>query len=137
MKKKVRVKGLIARGLLTAVITHLGVSAGSDAQTLAEAVTELRSGSYGQAISALRKIALDGKISSEQGEMERREAYVLYLAALDDVGRYDDAMRAGRDAPDELSVALANTLGEILYKVGRVDEARAAFARSIEGFTAR
>ena len=133
MKKKVRVKGLIGRGFLTAVIAHLGASAGSEAQTLADAISELHSGSYDQAISTLRTIALDREISSERKEMERREAYVLYLEALGEVGRYDDALNAGREAPDELSVALANTLGEILYKVGRVDEARAAFARSIDG----
>ena len=49
------------------------------------------------------------------------------------IGRYDDALDAGSDAPDDMSVTLANTLGGILYEVGRVEEAKEAFARSIDG----
>lgn len=117
---------IVARGLLMAVVTHLGVTGDSDAQTLGEAIVQLRSGSYDEAISALREIALGDESSSERGQ-----AYAAYMTALAEVGRYDDALEAGAEAPGEISVAVANTLGEILYQVGRVEEAREAFARSI------
>ena len=125
MKGIVRVMG---QGLLLAVVTHLGATNDSAAQTLAEAIAELRSGSYDQAIPALRRLALRGTSDSE-----RSEAYVAYMTALAEVGRYDDALDAGRDAPGDMSVTLANTLGEILYEVGRVEEAREAFTRSLDG----
>ena len=125
MKRTVRV---MAQGLLVAVVTHLCGARTSAAQTLAEAIAELRSGSYDQAIPALRRLSLRGTSDSE-----RSEAFVAYLTALAEVGRYDDALDAGREAPGDMSVTLANTLGEILYEVGRIDEAKEAFARSIDG----
>ena len=123
-----RTSRIVARGLLMAVVTHLGVPGDSDAQTLGEAIAQLRSGSYDEALSALREIAL-----GDESDSGRSAAYVAYMAALAEVGRYDDALDMGTEAPGGMSVAVANTLGEILYQVGRVEEAREAFARSIDG----
>ena len=126
-----RTSRIVARGLLMAVVTHLGVPGDSDAQTLGEAIAQLRSGSYDEALSALREIAL-----GDESDSGRSAAYVAYMAALAEVGRYDDALDMGTEAPGGMSVAVANTLGEILYQVGRVEEAREAFARSIDGSAA-
>ncbi len=123
-----RTSRIVARGLLMAVVTHLGVPGDSNAQTLGDAIAQLRSGSYDEALSALREIAL-----GDESDSGRSAAYVAYMAALAEVGRYDDALDMGTEAPGGMSVAVANTLGEILYQVGRVEEAREAFARSIDG----
>ena len=77
-----RTSRIVARGLLMAVVTHLGVPGDSDAQTLGEAIAQLRSGSYDEALSALREIAL-----GDESDSGRSAAYVAYMAALAEVYR--------------------------------------------------
>ena len=119
------------RGFLLS-FAALGLSTGGAAQTLDEAISELRAGAYESAVDALEEIA-----ESEEGpalsRADRRRAYVAYLSALAEIGRYEDALEVSRQAPPAFSTELANTVGEILYELGRLDEAREQFTRSVQG----
>ena len=55
------------------------------------------------------------------------------MKALAEVGRYEEAIEAGAQAPEALSGELSNSVGEVLYQVGRLDEARRHFDRSWQG----
>ncbi len=116
------------------MVAHLGSWADGTAQTAGQAVRQLRSGEYDAAISALRELAAPGETTPSGALLEaRRGAYVGYLRALAEIGRYEEALEEGAKAPDALSVGLANSIGEILYEVGRVDEAREQFERAWQG----
>ena len=111
-----------------------GLAAKGEGQTLEEALGRLRSGAYDSAIAALGALAsTGGEASPPLGAEARRTAYVSYLKALTEVGRYGDALEAGERAPQALAVDLANSIGEALYDTGRIEEARAHFDRSWEG----
>ena len=106
----------------------------ADGQTLDQALGQLRSGEYDAAVSALQKLAAPGETSPSDISAEvRLGAYVSYLGALAEMGRYDEALEAGDQAPDALSVELANSIGEVLYEIGRVEAAREQFERSWQG----
>ncbi len=109
--------------MLAAALRLVSWSA-AGAQTLDDALAQLRSGSYDEAISAFRKL------TSSDGSAQ---AYVGYVTALATVGRYDDALEAGATAPEALAIDLANTIGEVFYETGRIDEARASFDRAWDG----
>ncbi len=111
-----------------------GLAARAEGQTLEEALGWLRSGAYDSAIAALRDLASPGEEASPRiGAETRRTAYVSYLKVLAEVGRHGDALLAGERAPQALALDLANSIGEVLYHTGRIDEARAHFDRSWEG----
>jgi tetratricopeptide (TPR) repeat protein len=110
----------------------LSASSVAAAQTLDEAVAELRAGAYESAIESLGEIALSDE-TSDATQPNRRAAYVAYLSALAEVGRYDDALAAIREAPPALANELANSAGEILFELGRIDEAREQFNRAVAG----
>ena len=120
------------RGLLLFTFAALSLSTSGAAQTLDQAISDLRAGAYESAIDALGEIS-----RSEPGPNlsrgNRRRAYVAYLSALAEVGRYEDALEAVSQAPPAIVTELANTAGEILYELGQIDRAREQFVRAVQG----
>ena len=115
-------------------VAHLGSPTASTAQSLDQALGQLRSGEYDEAISALRRLAAPGETApSGVSTKNRLSAYAGYVKALAEVGRYEEAIEAGAQAPEALSGELSNSVGEVLYQVGRLDEARRHFDRSWQG----
>ncbi len=120
------------RGFLLPALVALGLSTGGAAQTLDEAISELRAGAYETAIEALGEISRSDP-GPDLSPDDRRRAYVAYLAALAEVGRYEDALEALTEAPPVLATELANTAGEIYYGLGQIDRAREQFDRAVQG----
>lgn len=94
-------------------------------QSLGEAVTQLRTGQYPEALRSLERLA---GAADAAPDVQR-----AYARALMEVGRYDDARRAvagsgGRASNPEVE----NVLGEALYALGRIDEAETAFRQAME-----
>ena len=117
-----------------AMVAQLGFWAEGNSQMADQALRQLRSGEYDAAISALRELAAPGEATPAGVLLEARlDAYVGYLGALAEIGRYEEAIEEGAKAPDALSVELANSIGEVLYEVGRLEEAREHFVRAWEG----
>ncbi len=110
----------------------LCISTGGAAQTVDEAISELRAGAYESAIDVLGEIA-ESQEGPDLSRADRRRAYVAFLSALAEVGRYEEALEAARQAPPAFSTEIANTTGEIFYQLGRIDEARQQFNRSVQG----
>ena len=120
------------RGLLLFVFAALSLSTHGAAQTVDEAISEFRAGDYDSAIEALGEIARSDP-GPDLSPNDRRRAYVAYLSALAEIGRYEDALEAVREAPPAIGIELANTVGEILYELGQIDRAREEFVRAVEG----
>jgi len=120
------------RSFLLFMFAALGPAAGGAAQTVDEAISELRAGAYDSAIEALGEISRSDT-GPDLSPDDRRRAYVAYLSALAEVGRYDDALEALTQAPPVLATELANTAGEIYYELGQIDRARDAFNRAVRG----
>ncbi|MEC9298924.1 MAG: hypothetical protein VYA38_06545, partial [Gemmatimonadota bacterium] len=97
------------RGFLLVAFATLG-PAGGGAQTLDEAISAFRAGTYETAIESLGEISRSG---SDLSPNDRRRAYVAYLSALTEVGRYEDALEALTQVPPVLETELANSAGEI------------------------
>ncbi len=100
--------------------------AGAHAQgPIAEAETALRTGRYEDAISAFRGLV-------RRDPAAARPARGL-IGALAEVGRYGEAEDAARRylVSESNSPEIWNSLGEVLYLVGRIDEAADAFARAM------
>ena len=120
------------REFLLSAFAALTLATGGVAQTLDQAISDLRAGDYESAIDALRDISQsDPSPNLSQGD--RRRAYVAYVSALAEIGRYEDALEAIGRAPESLAIELANTAGEILYELGQVDRAREQFSRAVQG----
>ena len=119
------------RGFLLVALAAFGPSAGG-AQTLDEAISELRSGAYETAIESLAEISRSDP-GPDLSRNDRRRAYVAYVSALAEVGRYEDALEALAQAPPVLETELAYTAGEVYYELGRIDEARVQFNRAVQG----
>ncbi|HEY3120033.1 MAG TPA: tetratricopeptide repeat protein [Vicinamibacteria bacterium] len=92
-----------------------------------DAATALRSGDYDAAIAAFTR-----KARAEAGGGRAHRALARLLA---EVGRYGEAEETARAfaSANPRSSELTNTLGETLYARGRIDEAEAAFKKSIDG----
>ena len=124
------------RGLLLFAFAALGLSTSgaweTAAQTVDEAISELRAGAYESAIEALGEISRSDP-GPDLSRNDHRRAYVGYLSGLAEIGRYEDALEAVRQAPPEMAAELANTAGEILYELGRIDQARGQFNRAVQG----
>ena len=120
------------RGLLLCAFATLGPSAGGAAQTLDEAIAEVRAGAYESAIEALEEIAQSDP-GPDLSPDDRRTAYVAYLSALAEVGQYEDALEAVRQAPLVIATELANTAGKIYFELGQIDRAREQFNRAVQG----
>jgi len=85
------------------------------------ATTALRSGDYDEAIEQYRDL-----LAQEPGVPQAR---VDLMEALVATGQYAEAVEVGRTAPDP--DAVANFTGEALLRLGRNEEAEAAFERAI------
>ena len=85
-----------------------------------EARAAHRSGDYEEAIDLYRDV-----LGSAPGAVQMR---VGLMEALGSTGAYDEAIQIGREAPD--AGAVANASGEALLRVGRIDEAQAAFTQA-------
>lgn len=87
---------------------------------------DLRAGRYDQAIAGFRRLA-----AQSTDPLVHRQL----VQALSAVGRYQDAERAARAGAtgSRLAIELANTLGEVLYGEGKLDEAAQAFRRAVAG----
>ncbi len=119
------------RGVLLFAFAALAPSTGG-AQTVDEAISELRAGAYETAIEALGEISRSDP-GPDLSPDDRRTAYVAYLSALAEVGRYEDALEALTQAPLVIATELANTAGEIYYELGQIDRARDQFNRAVRG----
>lgn len=84
-----------------------------------------RTGDYDAAISGFHGLA-------RQAGSDPRP-HIAHIRVLMEVGRYEDAVDAARDAGADHATAVANTLGEALMALGRMEEAEAAFRTSIDG----
>ena len=80
------------RVVLLFAFAALAPSAGGS-QTVDEAISELRAGAYESAIEALGEISRSDP-GPDLSRSDRRRAYVAYLSALAEVGRYEDALEA-------------------------------------------
>ena len=120
------------RGLLLFAFAALSLSTSGAAQTLDQAISDLRAGAYESAIEALGEISRSDPGPDLSGA-DRRRAYVAYLSALAEVGRHEDALEAVSQAPPAIATELANTTGEILYELGQIDRAREQFLRAVQG----
>ena len=118
-------------GVLLFAFAALAPSA-AGAQTVDEAISELRAGAYETAIEALGEISRSDP-GPDLSLDDRRRAYVAYLSALAEVGRYEDALEALTQAPPVIATELANTAGEIYYGLGQIDQARDQFNRAVQG----
>jgi tetratricopeptide (TPR) repeat protein len=92
------------------------------AQEPAAARAALRSGEYDDAIEEYR-----GAVRSNPANADVR---IGLMQALLTTGEYEEAVTVGRAAPDPRAVA--NATGEALLRVGRLDEAEAAFSQAAE-----
>ena len=120
------------RGLLLFAFAALSLSTSGAAQTLDQAISDLRAGAYESAIEALGEISRSDP-GPNLSQDDRRRAYLAYLSALAEVGRYEDALEAVREGPPAMGTELANTAGEILYELGQIDRAREQFVRAVQG----
>src|SRR5437773_6869156 len=109
-----------ARGLLAA-------GSGPVRTGTPDAVTALRSGDYDAALAALTRKA--------RAEPANGRAHRALARTLAEVGRYGEAEETARAfaTANPRSPELLDTLGETLYARGRIDEAEAAYKKSIDG----
>jgi len=137
LRPTVRRRSMVRRrvAFVSAVTAALfGPWAAAEAQGFREAFLQLRSGEYDEAISAFRQLAAtEAAAPAGVTEAAQESAHMGYVMALAEVGRYEEAIEVGAQASDALSLRLANTIGEVLFKVGRLDEARQHFDRSWRG----
>ena len=120
------------REFLLFAFAALTLATGGAAQTLDQAISDFRTGDYESAIDALGEISQTDP-SPNLSRSDRRRAYVAYVSALAEIGRYEEALEAVGRAPESLAIDLANTAGEILYELGQVDRARERFSRAVQG----
>ena len=93
------------------------------AQSVADARADLRAGRYAEAVEGYEEV-----LAADPGAAAAR---VELMEALIATGAYEEAVRAGQAAPDP--EAVANATGEALVRLGRLDEAEAAFETAIAG----
>jgi tetratricopeptide (TPR) repeat protein len=98
------------------------LAADAHGQDIDGARAALRSGSYEDAADAFRSVLA--------ADASAHAARIGLMEALVATGAYEEAIEVGRAAPDP--AAVANATGEALVRVGRLDEAQAAFTRAIE-----
>jgi tetratricopeptide (TPR) repeat protein len=121
-----RTVGIPALGAALAFAALLGTHVTSElsaqvpgvaAQVPAEARTAQRAGEYDDAIDLYRDAVEDAPSNAA--------ARVGLMESLLATGAYEEAVEVGRAAPD--AAAVANATGEALVRLGRLDEADAAF----------
>ncbi|MGW8264990.1 MAG: tetratricopeptide repeat protein [Longimicrobiales bacterium] len=105
------------------VLAHPG---SGSAQTLTEALQQLRRGDYETALGSLQDLSRNPEASPE--------VLRSYGRALLEVGRYDEARRVlAGPGGRATSVELENVLGEAFWAVGEWTEAEAAYRRAVTG----
>jgi tetratricopeptide (TPR) repeat protein len=87
-----------------------------------DAYASYAAGDYDAAIRGLQQLA--------QGEPDNARIRRTLVAALLEVGRYEDAEKV---ASEVNSAQLANSLGQVLMLRGKLDDAEAAFRRAVDG----
>ncbi len=116
--------GIVAAAALAAAIAQPACAR----QPAGDPIEAWRTGDYDAAITGLRRAA--GAADADARTL------IGHVRILMEVGRYADAERAAREAAGrgpQLAVAVANTLGEVLYAQGKVTEAEAAYRQAIDG----
>ena len=108
---------MIRRAAILLVAVWAAAAAPASAQTQAEARAALRSGDYDAAIRGFRRL-----LRADPASVPARRGLVEALLVR---GHYDEAEDAAREGPD--AVAMAATLGTVLVRRGRMEEAEAAF----------
>ena len=93
------------------------------AQTVTDAMEELRTGNYEDAERTFRRVLRD-----DASSIQARRGLIEVLATT---GEYDEARCVALEGPEP--VGIANALGEVLVLSGELDEADAAFRRAIDG----
>jgi tetratricopeptide (TPR) repeat protein len=97
------------------VLVHVPATlSGQEANGAADA---LRSGDYNEAVALYEDVV--------RAEPSNARARIDLMEALVAIGRYEDAVDVGRDAPDPGAVGHAT--GRALLRLGRLDDAEAAF----------
>jgi tetratricopeptide (TPR) repeat protein len=96
------------------------------AASLSEAETAFRAGRYQEAIAAFQ----ESSVATPTARLYRG-----WMSALRTVGRHEEGLALVErfHEREPASVELENRRGEILYDLGRIDEARTSFERAIEG----
>ncbi|HET9947897.1 MAG TPA: tetratricopeptide repeat protein [Longimicrobiales bacterium] len=112
--------GLLVPPAAVAQAPATGQQAGQAGGVPPEAREALRTGEYEEAIEALR--------SALERDPAAAEARVALIEALLATGAYEEAVTVGRAAPEP--AAAANATGEALMRLGRWDEAEAAFGEA-------
>ncbi len=121
---------MIVRRLRGALLTLLGLSTFALPSACAQEPTDgeaaFRAGRYEAAIAAFARAATNDSASAR--------AHRGLLRAFSEVGRYDDAEKAGRRAtavPGPVARELWTSLGEVLRERGKLVAAESAFTRAI------
>jgi tetratricopeptide (TPR) repeat protein len=91
---------------------------------LDDARTAYRTGKYDDAIAIYRRVA--------DREPNNIEAWIGLARSLAQVGKYSEAEQTLRRAPESLSAALANTLGNVLVQQGKPAEAEEAYRKAVQ-----
>jgi tetratricopeptide (TPR) repeat protein len=112
---------VVAAAVLAAPAKGQVPTSTAPSQGLGEARDAFRKGQYSDAIKDYRSIL--------RGNPAAVDARVGLMRALVTTGQYEDAVQAGRDAPNP--AAVANATGEALVRLGRLDEADTAFTRAV------
>jgi tetratricopeptide (TPR) repeat protein len=125
--------GLVS-GTALAVIIGLQALAGATLGTLALGVSPLLAQAPTAARAALRSgdydAAIDEYRSAIRSDPALSEARIGLMSTLVLTGEYEEAVRVGREAP--VAATVANALGEALLRLGRLEEAEAAFTQASE-----
>jgi len=121
----VRARGLLPALAVMVVAPLLGAlsTAPLGGQTLAEARTAARTGEYETAEDLYRQL-----LRADGTSWQARKGLVELLVMT---GQYALAEELAREASDALP--LANALGEVLVRRGKLDDADASFRRAIDG----
>ena len=118
----------IVAGLLFGLLNATAATAQAPSQSVVDkAINAFRTGRYDEAIDVFQDRVRQPQAGSDD--------FRYFVRALAEVGRYvaaeDVAEEYIRTRPD--SAELHNSLGEILWKTGRLDGAEEAFAEAVNG----
>jgi len=109
--------------VLATVLTIPGLAPTISGQE-ATARQQVMAGEYDAAIDRL-----DDRVREAPTDVE---SHLLLVRALRETGEYERALELLDDAPESIEAEVANARGELLYTLGRLDAARAAWNRAIE-----
>jgi tetratricopeptide (TPR) repeat protein len=110
------------RACAAVVVAWATLASGVAAQNADAARSALRAGAYDEAVGLYRDLV--------RARPEAAQPRIDLMEALLATGAYEEAVEAGRAAPDVAPVA--NATGEALLRVGQLDEAERSFALAAE-----